>query len=279
MSARPPSLSHAVPAPKWVSPSRIARYYFQECPRYLRFSSTPKDQQAAEGIPPAPFDFRPVSTAILDTGYLWEEQVIEQHLGDTVHLAPAEPGLEVRDRVLTVERTIELLRTLTPGQWMYQATLITPAAFYKRYSLDPTVVQVADCRPDLIECLQDEEGLLRLRVTDVKASTGLKLSHRIQATMYSLILEHVLEEYGITDRSVDGSGGVWLSQTPEPEIFDIRMMRPPLESFLEEELEPLMQRPAAEAPCISTSAASGVHTSSTAETRCAERTTSPACPT
>ena len=248
MTPRPVRAASAPQVPKWVSPSRIARYYFQECARYLRYSSTPKEQQKAEGIPPAPFDFRPVSTAMLETGYLWEEQVVEHHLAGNVHIAPAEDGVEMRDRVLTVERTRELLASLTPGEWMYQASLTTPSAFYQRYGIDPSVVQVADCRPDLIQCLEDDEGDLRLRVTDVKASTGLKLSHRIQATMYSLILEHVLAAYGITDRTVDGSGGVWLSQTPEPEIFDIRMMRPPLESFLEEELEPLMQQPAADAP-------------------------------
>jgi DNA replication ATP-dependent helicase Dna2 len=234
--------------PKFVSPSRIARYYFQECPRYLRYSSTPQAHLEAEGVPPAPFDFRPVSTAILERGYLWEEEVIEQHLAGNVTIADADGDLPVRDRVLSVEDTQRILREMEPGEWVYQSTLVTPPAFYERYRLDPALVQVTDCRPDLIECFETDEGEVRLRVTDVKASTGLKLSHRIQATMYSLILEKVLEDWRIGDRSVDGSGGVWLSQSPEPEIFDIRMMRPPLEAFLENELQPLMAAPASDAP-------------------------------
>src|SRR4051812_32987737 len=34
--------------PKFVSPSRIARYYYHECERYLRYTSTPKEDRRAE---------------------------------------------------------------------------------------------------------------------------------------------------------------------------------------------------------------------------------------
>jgi hypothetical protein len=238
----------APPSTKFVSPSRIARYYFQECARYLRYSSTLKAHWDEEGVPPAAYDFRPVSSAILETGYDWEEQVVGQHLAGNVWTAEQEGEPEqLRDLVMSVDDTVDLLARLEPGEWMYQGTLVTPPSFYERYGIDSDVVQVADCRPDLIECVEDDDGRLRLRVTDVKASTGIKLSHRIQSTMYSLILDHVLEHRGIGDRVVDGQGGVWLSQTPEPELFDIRMMRQPLEAFLENELQPLMARPADEA--------------------------------
>ncbi len=189
------------PLPKFVSPSRIARYYFQECARYLRYSSTPKSQREEEGVPAAPHDFRPVSNAILETGYLWEEQVIDEHLADTVTIAAAEDGVPVRERVHSSDQTRDLLEKSQPGDWIYQGTLVTPNTFYERYGLDRSVVQFTECRPDLIECFETDEGDTRLRVTDVKASTGLKLSHRIQATMYSLILDSVLQDAGI-----DGPG-------------------------------------------------------------------------
>ena len=44
----------------------------------------------------------------------------------------------------------------------------------------------APCRPDLI--LMDDRG--RLQVIDIKASEELSTSHRIQATLYALILDH-----------------------------------------------------------------------------------------
>ena len=135
---------------KLISPSRIARYYFHECSRYLRYSSTPKELLAEEGVPEPPFDHSPVTTAILEGGYAWEEEVMESRLQGQVFLAEAKPGTRTRDRVWSVEDTRRLLAGLKPGQSIYQPTLVTPPGFYDRYNLDPAVVQVTDCRPDLI---------------------------------------------------------------------------------------------------------------------------------
>ena len=109
-----------------------------------------------------------------------------------VHLAKARSGTPLRDRVLGGSETRRLLKGLRPGEYIYQPTLATPPGFYARYGLDPAVVEVTDCRPDLIACVPSDDGPV-LRVIDVKASPGLKLSHRIQATLYTLILGHVLE--------------------------------------------------------------------------------------
>ena len=235
------------PTPKFISPSRVARYYFHECARYLRYSSTPADSRQQERVPAAPYDFRPITKAIFETGYLWEEQVLADHLAGGVHISKGNPDAPVRERVLSSDETQNLLKGIEPGEWIYQPTLLTPPGFYDRYGIDPQVVQVTECRPDLIECFE-EDGHRLMRVTDVKASTGVKLSHRIQSTMYSLILDHVLADWQVDDRVVAETGGVWLSQTPQPEHFDIRAMRPPLEAFLEHELQPLMEAPAADAP-------------------------------
>lgn len=233
---------------KIVSPSRIARYFFQECDRYLRFSSTPSAARAHEGVPVRPFDTRPVTAAILESGFAWEEQVLDDHLGDRCRVAEAsQPEQPVHERIHSAEQTRDALTSIEPGQYLYQPTLITPDRFYESYGIDRTVVAMSESRPDLIECYADDSGLIRLRVIDVKASPGLKLSHRIQATVYTLILDHLLAEWELEDRAVAGEGGVWLAQQPEPEYFEIRSMRPPLEKFLREELQPLMERPAEEA--------------------------------
>jgi len=116
-----------------------------------------------------------------------------------------------------------------------------------RYRLDSNVVQMTDCRPDLIVCEATESGPV-LRVIDIKASQGLKLSHRIQATLYTLILGHVLEDWGDQRLRVDDPAGIWLAQADEPELFDTRSIRPPLENFLEHEVQPLLERPADQAP-------------------------------
>jgi DNA replication ATP-dependent helicase Dna2 len=233
---------------KYVSPSRIARFYFLECERYLRFSSTRGTDRSAEGIPKTPWDTSPVTNAILEGGLAWEEEVLDTYLSGQVAIGPeSEPGQPVRERAHTTERSKELISSLQPGEFVYQPTLLTPPGFYKLYGIDPSIVMVTDCRPDLIECYEDEGRDLRLRVIDVKASPGVKLSHRIQATMYTLILDHALQAWGVEDRSVSSEGGVWLAQAETFATFDIRAMRPPLETFLRDELVPLMKAAASDA--------------------------------
>ena len=238
----------AAPVPvKLISPSRIARYFFHECRRYLRYSSTPKELWDAEGVPAPPFDHSPVTAAILEGGYTWEEEVVESRLKGRVLIAEAVPGTRLKDRVLGAAETRRLLAGLEPGQSIYQPTLITPPGFYSRYGLDSAVVQMTECRPDLISCEDSPDGPV-LRVVDVKASPGLKLSHRIQAALYTLILQHVLADWCRGDIRVDDNAGIWLAQAEGPELFDTRAIRPPLEDFLEREVQSLLEHPADQAP-------------------------------
>lgn len=231
-------------APKRVSPSTIARYYFQECERFLRYVATPVRDRPTEGIPAIPHETSPVTKAILEGGYVWEEAVVGRHIARRVEVAPAMDRRPVRERVHSAESSRYLIPSLRPGHFVYQPTLQTPPSFYARYGIDPEVVVVTDCRPDLVECFEDKSGRPHLRVIDVKASPGLKLSHRVQATLYTLILEHALSRWGVIDREVAYEPGVWLANTDRPETFDVRAMRPPLEDFLERELQALMERPA-----------------------------------
>ncbi len=229
--------------PKLISPSRIARYFFHECRRYLRYSGTPKELWESEGIPEPPFDHSPVTQAILEGGYTWEEAVVRDRLGGRVAIADSASGGRLRDRVFGAEETRDRLADLRPGRAIYQPTLITPPGFYTRYGLDPAIVQMSECRPDLIACDEEPDGLV-YRVVDIKASPGLKLSHRIQAALYTLILQHAMADWCRGDVRVDDWAGIWLAGADAPERFDTRSIRPPLEDFLEREVQPLLSAPA-----------------------------------
>jgi DNA replication ATP-dependent helicase Dna2 len=226
---------------KRISPSRVANYFFFECQRFLRFSSTPNAEAREEGIPVAPMDTRVVAEAILDGGYAWEEEVVTR-LGDRVLIAETDGAKRLSDRHFEPDETGGVFEKVEPGQYIYQPSLEAPDAFYESYGIDPSIVLVSPCRPDLVECYQ-EDGRKRLRVIDVKNSLGVKLSHRIQATFYGLILEHCLDSWAIEDADVSLRAGIWLGQAEEPDVFDTRGMRPPLETFLSEDLMPLMSAP------------------------------------
>lgn len=156
--------------PNYISPSRVANYFFFECQRFLRFSSTPKKDAEVEGIPVAPMDTRVVAQAILDGGYAWEEEVVNR-LGDSVLIAEGEEGVRLSDRHFDQAGTRAGFGTVQPGQYIYQPSLEAPLDFYERFGIDPAVVTVSPCRPDLVECYE-ENGRKWLRVIDVKNSLG-----------------------------------------------------------------------------------------------------------
>ena len=54
---QPPSTKIPSMAKYNISPSRIARYYFHECDRYLRYTATPGPRKTEEGVPQHDLDF------------------------------------------------------------------------------------------------------------------------------------------------------------------------------------------------------------------------------
>ena len=231
--------------PKVVSPSRLARYYFQECDRFLRYSATPEAERETECVPGAGSDDTPATAAILEAGYLWEEEVIARKLADKVRVASHPDGTLLRDRIFNLADTKQALEALQPGEYLYQPTLLAVPSFYERYGLDPAIVRFANCRPDLLYLANTPHGP-RLRVIDIKASPGLKISHRIQAALYTLLLEPLLIDWGLP-HLVDSTAGIWLGDADDAQTFDTRHIRPTLEAFLSGRLQNLLSSPAAEA--------------------------------
>ncbi|MEX2553392.1 MAG: hypothetical protein WD627_10395, partial [Actinomycetota bacterium] len=233
-----------------LSPSRVARYYFHECDRFLRYSATPKHLKHDEGVPPHELDRSLLTKAILDSGYDWEGEVLATHLIDSavIGAAPLEnPDAAKTSCIHTATQTIEALRNAVPGQYIYQPTLIATNSFYARYGLDRELVEFGECRPDLLMIAEGEDGTNEVTVLDLKATDESKLSHKIQSTLYTLILRHVLSDHGIAGLTTTRRGGVWLYRQQSPEMFDLSGVRPPLETFLTQELQPILRAPASEA--------------------------------
>jgi hypothetical protein len=219
----------------FLSPSRIARYYFLECDRYLRFMAVPGSRRQEEGIPKLDYDYSPVTQAVLQGGYDWEQEVISKHLVGRVVIPEAlELEAPLHERKLSSVDTLQALRQMAPGDAVYQPTLPVPHSFYERFGLDPEIIQFRESFPDLVMCVDGVAGP-ELRIVDVKASNWMKLSHRIQVGVYTLILGDVLRAEGI-EQPISREGGVWLYGEPEPEWFNLAHIIPPIETFLAEDL-------------------------------------------
>lgn len=227
-----------------VSPSRLARFYFHECERYLRYSTATKEQRKLDNIPPIELDHTLVTKAILESGYEWEREVLDL-LGDRAVVADGEG--DITDRRHSATETLTLLANATSGEAIYQPTLRAPKSFYEDYGLDPELVEFVDCHPDLLVVDETDEGL-QVRVVDAKATDEMALSHRIQTALYTLLLHHVLIEAGHEEGLTTArEGGVWLYGQDDPEWFELALITPQLETFLTHKLSPLLETPAAEA--------------------------------
>ena len=231
-----------------LSPSRIARYFFHQCERHLRYFATPVNARKAAGIPEQPEPSSPVTRAILEGGYHWEEKVVNHWLKGKVKIARAKAGTPLRDRVFSVTATLRALQQLQPGEWLYQGTLETSASFHAGYALNPEQLHFPPCRPDLIQRVDEGQGAPLYRVVDVKATPTLKTSHRIQVAIYSLLLDHVLRERAAPGAVDLQQGAIWLAETPEPELFDLALVFPHVQAFLRDVLQPVLDAELAEVP-------------------------------
>ncbi|MDM8537348.1 AAA domain-containing protein [Desulfobacterales bacterium HSG17] len=229
-----------------LSPSRIARYFYHECERYLRYHSTPSDSRDSEGIPEIEWDTSPVTAAILEGGYSWEQNVIKQILKKKAKIAPGKG--ELYERAHSIKNSLKVLKNLKLNEAVYQPTLQVPKSFYERYGLDKKLCVFPPCRPDLIQLVMDSDNKLCLRIIDIKASKALKASHRIQVTLYALILREIIKEQDL-NLSLDlDMGGVWLYEQKIPEWFELRFSTGAVEQFLSHKLNDILKLPAQEIP-------------------------------
>ncbi|WP_440955415.1 AAA domain-containing protein [Methanosarcina sp. Mfa9] len=256
-----------------LSPSLIARFFYHNCERYLRYHSTPLQERARSGIPEVRPDQSPATKALLEAGNRWEELVVLEKLKDNL-LVPEGEGV-LHERAHSVKESLEIFRNLKKGDTVYQPTLLVPPRFYQKYNLSPELCRFSACRPDLLRVVEKEpkkptdltdptdptnsanmdnsdkpgeSGELCLQVIDVKASDELSSSHRIQATLYALMLKEVLEENGI-DMQVDMSrAGIWLYGQDEPELFNLGFNIRIIEEFLRYRLPKILAEPLKDVP-------------------------------
>ena len=217
-----------MPAPFGVSPSALARYFFHDCDRFLRFRSTRR--ATAHGVPERRHDSGPVMEAVLASGQLWEEQVIEEHLADRAVVADGDGDLS--SRTWTVPASIEQLRAAQPGQYLYQLTLRAPSTLYEALGLKPDEIEIRDNRPDLVEVLADHSGARVFRVIDIKRGASVRLPYRIQVLFYALELQHILRAHSIPGTVDMAVGAAWLGGADRPEEFELSSVQPHLMDLL-----------------------------------------------
>jgi DNA replication ATP-dependent helicase Dna2 len=158
-----------------LSPSRIARFFYHECERYMRYHATPRKRWKEDGIPSTSWDTSPVTAAILEGGFTWEREIIQKKLKGRVRIARGDGP--INERAFDIEQSLSILPGLKTGEAVYQPTFQAPDSFLERYKVPHDLCEFPPCRPDILQ-VHDNDGSACLRVIDVKASTSLKVSQR-----------------------------------------------------------------------------------------------------
>jgi hypothetical protein len=182
-----------------------------------------------------------VTEAILQGGFAWEEKVIANRLKGRVKIADGSGPLHKRAH--EIKESLSILKALKPNQAIYQPTLKVPETFGRRYGLDPRLCDFPACRPDLIHFTSDDAGNPRLRIVDIKASAALKESHRVQAAIYVLMVQDILEAQGLNLPLDVEKAGIWLFEKGEPEWFDLGLSISIVERFFSQRLPEILSKP------------------------------------
>ena len=223
----------------YLSPSRIARHFYHNCERFLVFDGAGEEFKKKYAIPNRE-ERNIVTQAMFQMGFDWEEKVAGSL--ENVYI-PADPGdkPKISERSFGFEESLKLLGQCQPGEYIYQATFEAPKSFLKKYDVRNEAVVWTPCKPDLIEVVEIE-GEKVFRIIDVKATDQLKISHKAQTIIYSLMLESILEDNNIGGRVDWDKMGIWLYETGEPEYFNPSVIRPILEGFLREDLADIFSK-------------------------------------
>ncbi|HIH04148.1 MAG TPA: hypothetical protein HA263_10005, partial [Methanoregulaceae archaeon] len=219
-----------------LNPTLVARYFFFECPRYLRLQAMPLGARQVGRLPSGALRPSLAARFLTEEGERWETEVVTELIpAGRLHMAA--PGMPNPGKHrLAPARTQTLLGTARPGEYLFQATLVPPRDLLAPYGLDPALCRFNECIPDLLAML--DGGLVR--VVDVKASELLRGSHRVQVALYAIVLDRVLRGLGLPLRADVERGGVWLHGQEEPEWFELAPGMRVLRDFFAGDLPPML---------------------------------------
>ena len=186
-------MARKAPPPFRTNPSAIARYFFHDCERFLFFRSATPEHRQRLGLPKPEFDDSPLVQAVLESGHVWERQVVEHLLKGRVVVAPG--AGELHTRRLPSGETVRRLRQEKPGRFHLPADSRSAAPVLRELRDRSETGDAQRQSSRSLAMCGERDGRL-LRVIDLKRGESLKLTHRVQILLYALELQAVLDGNG-----------------------------------------------------------------------------------
>lgn len=195
-----------------IKPSgSVEGYFVHHCERNLLYNSMSKSQLGSFGLNKPTGSGSPIAAL---AGEGWEEYVIENYIKPSaLHSKTEKKNGKTSYLKYTPEETIEQIvrmensvRNSKESEYLYQACLAASDSRKRAwFSFDEDLytgknadlnVSFTEAYPDLIRAdWVEKDGCVVLSVVDIKLAQRMKLSHKVQVTLYVKLLKDAVDEY------------------------------------------------------------------------------------
>ena len=144
-------------------------------------------------MPEREFDHSPLIRALLDSGYAWEQTVLDSSLAGAGCWSRRATA-PCHTRRFDWRRRCNCCASAQPGDLHLPADAAPAAGVLRAVRDRLALVTISDNHPDLIAVLPGDGRPRRLRLIDLKRGESLQLTHRVQVLLYALELDAVVGE-------------------------------------------------------------------------------------
>ncbi|MBO0960012.1 DNA2/NAM7 family helicase [Neobacillus sp. MM2021_6] len=233
-----------------LSVSAISTYFLTACDRQL-FLNSFSDVNLKKNFGIDPHYLHSKKTK---EGFTWEATVLSEITRKELFYANSKLD-PVSDVTQQLKKFLSIRHKIVSGGkeilpfYIYSSTSEVPKRFYKTYKTEQEIPRIKPIEIDLVEITKDENAeKYKLTVIDMKSNEEVKPTHKIQVTLYSMILQELLlhdrelNEHFYIDMSENGVGGVWTKKdltTYQP--FDLAPVRDVILSFFQKEMTSILE--------------------------------------
>lgn len=213
-----------------ITGTRVAEFFRFGCDRQLR-----------GGVAAGSAGGLPRGALLIAAGQAWERRTLrrllhklgEEKVKVAGWTAEGDPLRLAYDEVVAILRDPGAVEVLVQPE----LRLRDPAAFARRFGLDPARVEIAPAVPDLLRLRRLRNGRVLFQIVDIKGSAEARLPHYAQVAYYTLILEEICRAEGIESGTPELRWGrIWSRDGCGPRRFALGAYRHHVRRFLREDV-------------------------------------------
>ncbi len=190
-----------------LSPSScVEQYYVHQCERFMLYQGLNREGRKVIGLE-APKGSGSEIAAL--AGQEWERRVATKMIesGKLIYKTKEKDAFDSFDAEETLSALREMVSSVKEkheSKYLYQGSLAVTKDFLRDYfrfdkslydgSDEYLQVKISRTHPDLIRASWDGEKVL-LSIVDIKLAQKMKVEHKIQVALYTVLLDYLLKEY------------------------------------------------------------------------------------